>query len=550
MNAIESGMDAGTLQERLDEAEETLEAIRGGRVDAVIVHGQHGPQVFSLEGPDQPFRALVEAIQEGTITLAPDGTMLYANAFFASLVGRPASEVMGANFFEFVVPEYRYTCQALLERGLNDPTRGNCQLRGASAAIPVQITLSPLHGGTAACSGIVFDLRERLLAEKSHAEREAAQQANATKDRFLAVLSHELRSPLNTILGWSQILSARMDLEEDVRSAVAVIERNARAQARLINELLDISRIISKKLHLELEVIDFRPIVEAVAAAARVELGGRSLRIDCRVAPREVYVCGDATRLQQVVTNLVHNAVKFTPDGGSVEVSLGVRANEAELVVTDTGSGIDPAHVSRIFDIFHQENSGAGGTRRAGGLGLGLSIAKQLVEVHEGSIAAESAGLGFGATFTVRLPLAQAPIQTPRPDFAWKEDLKSLRLLVVDDEPDVLELARHLLNGCGADVITAAGAGEALRKLEQGPSFDVLISDIGLPDQDGLALMREVRARGFSPERLPAIALTGLGSTNDVRLAAAAGYQVHLAKPVDTHEFILAIRGVVRTPRA
>ena len=547
MNTFDD-LDLPTLRRRLEEAEETLDAIRNGRVDAVIVHGARGPQVYSLEGPDQPFRTLVECFQEGAVTLAADGTIMYANAFFASLLEFPPSKLMGTSFFELVMPDYRFTCQALLEQALQRPVRGNCQLRGTSAPIPVQVTLSPLQGGSALCSGVVFDLRERLRAEKSQAEREAAQQANATKDRFLAILSHELRSPLNTILGWSQILHARTDLDENVRSAVAVIERNARAQARLINELLDISRIITKKLHLELEVVDLRAIVEAVVAATRLELGERSLRVECVVSPGEFYVCADATRLQQIVTNLLHNAVKFTPDGGRVEATLSATSGEAVLVVADSGSGIDPDHLPRIFDIFHQENSS--GQRRAGGLGLGLSIAKQLVEAHEGSITAESAGIGRGAAFTVRLPRAKTPMPTIRPDFSWQDDLRSLRALVVDDEPDVLELVRHLLQGCGAEAVTVGTASEALKQLELDGSFHVLISDIGLPEQDGLALMREVRARGFTKERLPGIALTGLGSSDDVRLAEAAGYQVHLAKPVDTRELIQAIRGIARTPSA
>lgn len=528
------------LRNRLREAEETLEAIHEGVVDAVVVEGRSGTEIHTLHGPDQPFHTFVESMQEGALTLSSQGEILYANAFFKTLLGR--DDLIGESITNFVAPEYSYTCRGLLARGLDRTTKGTLRLINPAGSIPVQLTLSPLTRGDAGtCCGVVFDLREREQVEHANAAREAAEQANLAKDRFLAVLSHELRSPLNSILGWAQILGLRTDLPEAGRRAVQTIERNARAQAQLISDLLDISRIIAGKLHIEFVVVDFKAVVEASVASARLSVGEKPVEIRCNLPDAEVHVSGDATRVQQVVSNLLNNAVKFSEAGGVIEVTLELQERELVLSVRDQGMGIAAEELAPIFDPFRQATQAA---TSKGGLGLGLAIAKQLVEAHRGRIAASSPGLGAGATFTLHLPRALAPAVAERPALPATQ-LTGLSVLAVDDDVDSLEMARILLENAGASVVTAESAPAALAAIEK-HSFNVILSDVGLPEQDGLALMREIRARGHAAEALPAVALTGYASSSDARLATAAGFQAHLAKPVDAAELLLVIAQLAR----
>lgn len=535
--------EAEELQSQLSQAKQTLEAIREGSVDALVVEGPAGPAIYTLEGPDEPFRTFVEGMQEGAITLSRDGVLRYANTFFAELVGCAPSEVIGHPLIEFVAPEFRYTCRSLIEQGLSRPIKGNLQLLRGNENISVQLTLSPLNRREApTCCGVVFDLREREQADAANAAREAAEQANAAKDRFLAVLSHELRSPLNAVLGWAQILGRNTSLEESSRRAVQAIERNARVQAQLIADLLDISRIVMHKLHLEMEVADFKAIVESAVQAARLaaNANGKALVIDSHVTDAEVHIYGDPARLQQVITNLLNNAMNFTENGGRIDVALELEGDAAMLTVKDTGVGIAPAQLEHIFDAFHQAADDL--NHRKGGLGLGLAIARQIAEAHGGSIRAASAGLGSGSTFTLRLGPVMTPSFTQQGASATQAgELSRVQVLLVDDESDTLDVTRYLLEGAGATVETADSAAAALEVIQRG-RFDVLVSDIGLPMQDGFALMREVRARGFAAEALPAIALTGYASSSDARRSSAAGFQMHLAKPVDAQALVHAIK--------
>jgi CheY-like chemotaxis protein/nitrogen-specific signal transduction histidine kinase len=432
---------------------------------------------------------------------------------------------------------------------LNGTTKGTLRLRNDGDSLPVQLTLSPLeHGSMITCCGVVLDLRERECMEKAHAAQEAAEQSNAAKDRFLAVLSHELRSPLNTVLGWAQILNQRSDLDAATRRAVQTIERSARAQAQMIADLLDISRIVAKKLHLEFDLVDLKTVVESALSAAALSRADKRMEITSELPEFDAPVYGDATRLQQIVTNLLNNALKYTPSGGRIHVRLQAFAGELVLSVTDTGSGIVAEQLPHVFDPFRQ--AGAELNDRKGGLGLGLAIARQLVEAHGGQIEASSDGPGNGSSFTVRLPQAPAPSLNAVDGGSLGAQLFGLRVLVVDDESDTLELTRYLLETAGAGVETADSAHAALTLLAS-QHFDVLVSDIGLPGQDGHAFMREVRARGFSARSFPAIALTGYASAADATLCAAAGFQKHLAKPVEARELVHTIARLAagRDPR-
>lgn len=531
------------LQRRLDEATSTLEAINSGTVDAVVVNGPFGAQVYTLESPDHPFRTFVEGMQEGAITLRQDGTILYANRFFAALVQQPSAQLLGAPLSSFVVSSYHGTCAQLIAQGLNATVKQTLHLETPSGTIPVQITVSPLSGGeNPTCCAVVVDLREREQVDRARAEREAAEQANAAKDRFLAVLGHELRSPLNTVLGWAQILGGRSDLDPLVHKAVKTIERNARAQAQLISELLDVSRIIAGKLHLEFEVVDFKAIVNSALAASKLTLD-KHVEVSAELPEGDACVLGDATRLQQIASNLLGNALKFTDDGGRVGVRLVCRPRQLELTVADTGSGIDPEQIDVIFELFRQVSTPS---QRKGGLGLGLSITKQLVEAHGGSIHVESPGPGLGATFKVSLPRASGPVPASGDDLVFESRLTSRRILVIDDDADILELMRYALEHRGAHVDTVQTAAAALDRLET-TSYDVLVSDLGLPEQDGLALMREIRARGDHGSKLRAVALTGYASEADAQLCASAGFELHLVKPISPWEVARAISGLLES---
>ncbi|MEW6209759.1 MAG: response regulator [Acidobacteriota bacterium] len=391
--------------------------------------------------------------------------------------------------------------------------------------------------------------REELLVKEQRA-REEAQAANRAKDEFIAVVSHELRAPLNAMLGWARILrSTRVD-EATLSHAIEIIERSARTQSKLIEDLLDTSRIVSGKLRLDIRPVELRSVIENAAQVLHPAAEARGIDIRLRFDVEREIITGDADRLQQIVWNLLSNAIKFTPNGGRVEVLLQRADPHVRLTVTDTGKGISPEYLPYIFDRFHQAD--ASSTRRYGGLGLGLSLVRHLVELHGGTVCAESDGEGRGATFTVNLPLRAVRPQPTELESVGiggvhivPSTLDGVWALVVDDETDARDLLTTLLQQYGARVTPAASAAEALSVLsevEPGRQPDVLVSDIGMPDVDGYALIRRVRA--LDPERggrIPAIALTAYGRPIDRIRALSAGFQMHMPKPVEPAELAMVI---------
>jgi PAS domain S-box-containing protein len=384
---------------------------------------------------------------------------------------------------------------------------------------------------------VALAIEHTRLYDAERLARAEAEAASRAKDDFLATLSHELRTPLTAILGWARILRRGDVPGADTAHAVEVIERNAAVQSRLIEDLLDVSRIITGRVRLDIRPVSLAAVVEAALDAIRPAADAKSIALSfARTADRDL-VTGDAARLQQVVWNLVSNAVKFTPRGGRVEVALECTPSEATIRVRDTGAGIGPDILPFVFDRFRQADSTS--TRPHGGLGLGLAIVRHLVELHGGTVTAESEGEGRGALLSVRLPIGPgAPGRMPgeprRGAGAVVEEttLRGLRVLVVDDEPDARDLVSIVLRGAGAEVVTAATAAEALTMIDRQPP-DVLISDIGMPDQDGYDLIREVRRRGDARARLPALALTAYARHEDRERVLAAGYHLYVAKPVD-----------------
>jgi CheY-like chemotaxis protein/two-component sensor histidine kinase len=389
-----------------------------------------------------------------------------------------------------------------------------------------------------------------LTSERS--ARTEAERASRTKDEFLATISHELRTPLNAILGWSQLLTDQSDAAT-IREGLDVIRRNARVQAQLIEDLLDMSRIISGKLRLDVQGVDLVEVVDAAIESVRHAAEAREIRLSKVLDPLAGPVKGDPARLQQVVWNLLSNAIKFTPKGGKIQVMLERVNSHVELTVSDTGTGIAPEFLPHVFERFRQADATT--TRRHGGLGLGLSIVKSLVEMHGGGVRAKSPGPGQGATFIVNLPVpiahhAQGGAQPAgahrapgsSPSLAMDApDLKGLRVLVVDDEPDARDLVRRLLADCGAEVETAGSARDALAAFTRRPP-DLLLSDIGMPEQDGYELIRRVRQLGRDQGgRVPAIALTAFARSEDRTRALMAGYQLHIPKPVEAPELLASV---------
>jgi signal transduction histidine kinase/ActR/RegA family two-component response regulator len=383
--------------------------------------------------------------------------------------------------------------------------------------------------------------RQQLL-EKERALRHEAERLSALKDEFLATLSHELRTPLNAVLGWTQILRTRRD-EQLVRKGVETIERNARLQARLIDDLLDMSRIVSGRVRIEPELVDLVKVVQAAVEAARPVALARQIELVTEFAVGCPRVWADPHRLEQVLWNLLSNAAKFTPQGGRISVQAGCDATQAEVRVVDSGIGISPEFLPHVFERFRQADAST--TRRQGGLGLGLAIARQLVELHGGTITAASEGEGRGASFTVRLPLAAAavPPADPREGGAARAAheharpptgaLAALHVLVVDDEPDARELLEQMLRDDGARVTTAESAEAALAWVQR-EAFDVIVSDIGMPGIDGFELIRRVRSLP-DPRRagLAAVALTAFTRAEDEARALRDGFDAFLRKPVD-----------------
>jgi PAS domain S-box-containing protein len=401
----------------------------------------------------------------------------------------------------------------------------------------------------------VEEERTRLLSSEQEARQEA-ETANRLKDEFLATISHELRTPLTAILGWAHLLRAGHLDGKSGHHALETIERNARAQAQLIDDLLDVSRIITGKLRLDVRRVDPASFIESAIEALHPAAEAKELRIQKVIDTGVVSVAGDPSRLQQVIWNLLSNAIKFTPKGGRVQVRLERVNSHIEIVVTDTGVGIKPEFLPHVFDRFRQGDQAT--TRQHGGLGLGLAIVRHLIELHGGTIKAESQGEDHGATFTVQLPivpvyqkedLAERVHPAARdtlPSFECPENLGGLKILVVDDEDDTRQLLRVGLNNCGAEVLVAGSAKEALTAIEKARP-EILISDIGMPDEDGYELIQKIRA--LPAERggkTPAIALTAYARTEDRLRALRAGYQMHVPKPVELAELVAVITSLVQ----
>jgi signal transduction histidine kinase/ActR/RegA family two-component response regulator len=387
---------------------------------------------------------------------------------------------------------------------------------------------------------------------------EDAQAANRSKDEFLATLSHELRTPLNAVYGWARMLRAGTVSADARDRALESIERNSRAQCQLIEDLLDIARIGTGKMRLDVRPVDPAAVMAGAVDAMRPALDAKQIRLQTILDPKAGPVSGDPDRLQQVVWNLLSNAVKFTPKGGRIQVQLQRINSHIEIIVNDTGEGIDADDLPHIFERFRQAESGP--TRSHGGLGIGLALVRHLVELHGGTVHAQSPGRGAGATFVVKLPLSIARLDAAEPSRLHPtagggvalevipDQLQGVDVLLVDDDADSVEFVQVLLERAGATVHTATSANEGLEALARHP-VDVVISDIEMRGEDGYSLLRRIRETGYAAARLPVVALTAYGRVEDRIRALSSGFALHVPKPVEPAELIAVIASLVRGRR-
>jgi len=526
------------LRRRLQEAEDTINAIREGHVEALVVHAPDGEQVYTLRSADQPYRLMVEQMREGALTLAADATILYCNQRFAELIALPAERIAGQTLGDFLHPDDAPTLARLLK---SQSYRAQVQLRTAGGAVnPAQLSSITLDiDGARTVAVVVTDL--------THERTERGlREANRLKDEFLATLSHELRTPLNVILGWTRMLLHDQLSEHARKHALELIDRNAQAQAQLVNDLVDMSRMTTGKLQLELEPLPVVPVLEAALESVRPAADAKALTIHTSWRVHDANVLADATRLQQVLWNLLSNAIKFTPNGGRISVSAQRVDRRIRIEIADNGIGIAPAFLPHVFDKFRQADSAT--TRRHGGLGLGLAIVHDLVRLHGGDVEVHSPGVGQGATFVVTLRASNEPSTTDdRPGPASTTvSLEGHSIMLLEDHADSRDLLVQALRNSGADVAAFAAASDAFAALDRvRPS--VIVADIALPDQDGYSFIRRVRAHSTPAiQTIPAIAVTAYATVPDRAEALAVGFQQHMPKPIDLGRLVQVIHELTR----
>jgi len=500
-----------------------------------------------LRESEEQLRALADSIPQLAWMAEPDGFIFWYNRRWYEYTGTTPEDMAGwgwqsvhdPEMLTQVIERWQISLQTGESFEMEFPLR-----RGADGAFRWFLTrivpLRDLNGRIVRWFGTNTDIEELRQA------RLQAEEANRLKDEFLATLSHELRTPLNAILGWSQMLQSQHLDESEAKKALATIERSARAQNQLIDDLLDVSRIITGKLRLDVRAVDLGSVIMAAVDAVRPAAEAKNIRLQTLLDPQAGLISGDPDRLQQVVWNLLSNAVKFTPKDGRAQVRLERINSHVEIVVSDTGKGIEPEFLPHVFDRFRQSDGSM--TRRHGGLGLGLAIVRQLVELHGGTVSVSSAGADEGATFIVSLPLLplrQEPASDvlrvhPRAETGASLDcppeLSGLRVLLVDDEADSRDLLNLVLDSCGANVTIAASAAEAFETIKR-EKFDVIVSDIGMPGEDGFSLIRKIRELPVEQGgKVPAIALTAYARAEDRVKALRSGFQMHVAKPVEAAE--------------
>ncbi len=540
------------------------ESLRRSRQRAIetcekLEHSQH-----DLRESESRFRQLADSAPVMIWMSDAAGLCSWLNRPWLEFTGQTLEKQTGEGWMDLIHPDDLSRCRETFQRHFETRTAFEIDyrlLRHDGTYRWIITRGMPLFSGDSSFLGYMggcIDIHERKEAEKDgeallKLEQRARLQAERTallKDEFLATVSHEMRTPLTAMLGWVQLLRSGTLSPDTVPQALETIERNARAQAKLIDDLLDMSRILSGRLRLDMQQVQPVEIVEAAISAAEPAATAKRIRLVSKLDPNTGLLTGDPIRLQQIIWNLLNNAIKFTPQAGSVTVGLQRHENSLEIFVTDTGEGITPEFLPHVFDRFRQQDAST--VRRHQGLGLGLAIVKQLVELHGGSVSAKSEGLGKGSTLVVDLPIttsapgfvARGPATPPNEPPDGDEPLPSLlgaKVLIVDDDADARELLRSILAQSGASVRTASSAAEAMEQFRTRRP-DVLVSDIGMPGRDGYDLIREIRSLATeSGAQIPALALTAFARSDDRRRAISAGFHMHLAKPVEPAELVTVV---------
>ncbi|HYX14609.1 MAG TPA: ATP-binding protein [Nostoc sp.] len=518
-----------------------------------------------LRQSEERYRYLAEAIPQLVWTTNANGECDYFNQNWCEYTGLTLEQSLGSGWLAALHPDDIQSADEVWSNAVKNSTIYNNEYRFKRASdgsyrwqLARGLPLKDEQGIVVKWFGTCTDIHEQkqILEERAHlleleqVARAKAETANRIKDEFLAVLSHELRTPLNAILGWSKLLQTGRLNQTKTSEALATIERNANLQVQLIEDLLDISRILQGKLTLDITKINLESTILSALQTMRLAAEAKLIEVSTVFEPFIGEVTGDSTRLQQVVWNLLSNAVKFTPKGGKIQVRLKQADGYAQIIVSDTGKGISAEFLPFVFDYFRQADSTS--TRNFGGLGLGLAIVRNIIEIHGGIVKADSHGENKGATFTVSLPLLQdeSPSLTDEQNYPVLLTPKSLplagvRVLVVDDDADSLDFAAFVLEQDGAFVMALSSPYEALQTLAE-VKPDVLVSDISMPDMNGYMLIRKVRS--WTPEQggqIPAIALTAFARNEDQQEALKAGFQMHLRKPFNPEELIAAIAKLV-----
>ncbi|MBV6626126.1 MAG: response regulator [Rivularia sp. (in: Bacteria)] len=548
IEALKEGATDYVLKQRLERlAPSVKRALRESSERQALKRAEE-----SLRQTDDMLRAVVQSSPVAIVTLSLDYQVLTWNKTAEQVYGWKASEVLHKQLP--VIPQRSKSAfNGCVERLTQNQTLKNLEFRHLKkdgSEVDINVSLAPLHDnkGNSCCfimTAVDITLSKQVEAERKvllQRERKAradAEQASLIKDEFLAIVSHELRTPLNAILGWTKLINSGRIKPERFQQALEVIDRNATLQAQLIEDLLDISRIIRGQLHLELHPVNLASVINEAVETLHLAAEAKSICVELNLDENVRNIVGDSNRISQVMWNLVSNAIKFTDIGGTIEISLQEVGSNAQIQVRDTGIGIGEDFIDSVFEYFRQADGST--TRSKGGLGLGLAITRNLVEAHGGNIQVESPGVGLGTVFTVKFPVVfnnAADSESAKLLENSPKELASTRILVVDDEPDARELVAFILEEQGAQIEIADSAKQALCKLEEFVP-DVLISDIGMPGEDGFSLLSKIRKLSSNKgSNVAAIALTAFATQQDRERAIEAGFQAHLAKPFDADELI------------
>ncbi|HKQ56686.1 MAG TPA: ATP-binding protein [Candidatus Eisenbacteria bacterium] len=529
------------LRVRLNELEDAIRAVRAGEVDAVLVTGDQD-QVFTLETADKPYRLLVEQMPQGAATLTTDGIILYGNGAFADLLQQPLNMLVGKSILDLAADDQREGFASMLDEATDVQVRRQIGMqRGDGVRCDVYFGVSALHEGALGECLVIIDLSEQRHYRDLQRAQEALREADRRKDEFLAILSHELRNPLGPIRNAAHFLKLKGPQEAELRHPIEMIERQTDQMVRLIDDLLDVSRISRGVLELRRERLLLADIVEQAVDACRDDLRARRHNLRVSLPSDPVELDADHARLVQVLCNLIGNAAKYTPAGGHIDVRCVASDHTLELSVKDDGIGIPAEKLGEIFELFAQVDRS---TDREGGLGIGLTLVREIVRLHGGSIEARSDGIGHGSEFVVRLPVIPteaAPISVAATGGAGPA-VRPRRILIADDNHDAVESLSLLLQMSGHEVHKAFD-GESALAVAQQVMPDVIVLDIGMPKVNGYEVAKQVRAEPWG-RRTFLVALTGWGYPEDRRRTRDAGFDAHLVKPVNPAELELLLTSI------